>query len=64
MTVTQPNLCPGLERKRRRPSGDAAASWWFSEHLNQGQVTSISNGLVTGAIGLAMSIPVAFPLIL
>ena len=29
-----------------------------------GQVTSISNGLFTGDIGLAMSIPVALPLIL
>ena len=31
---------------------------------DHGQVTAISNGLVMGCIGLAMSTPVAVPLIL
>lgn len=32
--------------------------------LDQGQVTSISKGLFSGVIGLAMSTPVAVPVIL
>lgn len=54
---------PAGQWRTAAPRWDAAASW-LSEHLNYGQVTSKVNGLVTGAIGLAMSMPVAFPLIL
>lgn len=44
------------------PFGDAAVV--MSCAAGQGQVTSIVNGLFTGVMGLAMSIPVAVPLIL
>jgi hypothetical protein len=60
-TVFLDRLCERcLNAPRAAPAVGAALDSVVCE--NYGQVTAISNGLVMGCIGLAMSTPVAVPL--